>query len=151
MDEFTPFLIANIIVFLEICLQSDVFPALGPRLLTQPRRVHRIVCPGRYVVLNCSINNTAALIWNVSSGRQFTKIKCYGMKGSSCKDGTNTIYAVIKDTVSGYLNDTPVNNITSSLTITDVYRRIEVNCSHQAGDQARYVLHQSSMYMLINF
>ena len=122
-----------------------------PLGLTQRRRLPRIVCPGGSVVLNCSINYTPVLIWNVSSGTEFTEIKCYGMKGSLCNDGTNTIYAIIKDNVRVYPNDPPVYNITSSLTITDVYRRIEVNCSHQTGDQNRYVLHQSSMYMLINF
>ena len=129
---------------LRISFQSHI-SSTGTQLHTEPERVPRVpktVCPGEYVVLNCSVQHTSVLIWRVSSQLE---IKCYGnintTAGSSCNGNTNTSYAIIKK--FSYHNAV-LNNITSSLTITDIDGNMEVDCSNQLQKQETYALHQST-------
>ena len=103
----------------------------------------RIVCPGEHVILSCSVFHTHLLIWNVNS----TTITCASEVeiGHQCSNSNSTINAVIKN-VSKH-PQLRYSNITSILTITNIYHRIEVSCSSQEPQsRAEYVFHLSRMW-----
>ena len=99
------------------------------------------------MVLNCSVQDTVYLRWDVPSETNGTEIFYCSVNGntkvgSSCRGNTNTSYAIIKKFSRG--NHHAVNNITSSLTITDINSNMEVICWNQTQKQERYLLHQST-------
>ena len=137
---------ACIVYFLEIFIQSDV-SLTGTRLPTRPKPVRMTVCPGGYVVLNCSVQDIP-LVWNISTQKNstqknYTRISCPTdpKHRSLCQDGTRTSYAIVNKHHAG-------RNITSFLTIIDINKHTDVDCIGPAGIQESYVLLQS-MYVAI--
>ena len=121
----------------------------GIPLLTVPEE-DTIVCPGKYVVLNCTVQNAPVLRWTVGS----TQITCPGVEnvGFLCHSSTATIYAIIKDVVHHrrLRPRIPNNDITSSITITDIDNHLVIICESQVEGEspAREAVYVSSMFII---
>ena len=126
-------------------------------LLTEPAIY---VCPRRYVVLNCSAENTAWLGWTVvsNSGKTAnTQINCSTQDICSaqnrsgqctniilCLGSTDTRYAIITNASDPCSRR---QNMTSFLTITDINDHLRIDCIGAGEIQKRYLVHPTGMFV----
>ena len=93
------------------------------------------------MVLNCTVQETSFLRWNVDG----LTITCSGgsQTGSLCIGSTGVVHAIITE-VSNDPNNQLLANITSSLTIHDITEHTAISCHSQVA-QVQDLIRVSSM------